>query len=100
MRFPHSESQGKRRFEGAASRIAVRDALAQMRGADSIDEAEQTRCASRRHAPVQPSPPAPGGWTGGAEPRVGEGSRGTKIYDSSGITVAGSIAGRMMSICR
>jgi len=28
-----------------------------MRGADSIDEAEQTRCASRRHAPVQPSPP-------------------------------------------
>src|SRR5437762_11595163 len=42
-----------------APRIAVRDALAQMRGADSIDEAEQTRCASRRHAPVQPSPPAP-----------------------------------------
>src|SRR5207249_11795428 len=100
MRFPHSESQGKRRFEGAASRIAVRDALAQMRGADSIDEAEQTRCASRRHAPVILFPPSTGGWTGGAEPRVGEGSRGTKIYESSVITVVGTIAGMMMSICR
>src|SRR2546422_256307 len=45
--------------KSAASRVGVRDALAQMSGADSIDEAEQTRCASRRHAPVQPSPPAP-----------------------------------------
>src|SRR5437870_6634311 len=45
--------------KSTSSRMAVRDALAQMRGADSIDEGEQTRCASRRHAPGQPPPPAP-----------------------------------------
>ena len=86
--------------KSTSSRMAVRDALAQMRGADSIDEGEQTRCASRRHAPVQPSPPAPA--DGPVElSHVSEKGLGERKSKSlRGFTVAGSIAGRMMSICR